>query len=112
MFSWDKTAEGHVQGRPAAAQILTAAAAGRVRRVLIACRPGAQNVAQPAPKGAEPGGLIAAEGQQEAGAFQRMAAASGWDSAFQHRRMVQLAYSSLFARHSGPKPSGVGQSMI
>lgn len=76
------------------------------------CRPAAQNVAQPAPKDAEPGGLIEAEGQQEAGAYERMAAASGWDPAFQHRRMVQLAYSSLFAHASGPKPSGVGKSMI
>lgn len=30
-----------------------------------ACRPAAQIMAQPAPKGAEAGGLIASEGQQE-----------------------------------------------
>ena len=69
-------------------------------------------MAQPAPKGAETGGLIAAEDQQEAGAFERMAAASGWDPAFQQRRMVQMAYSSLFAHAAGPKPSEILQSMV
>ena len=64
---------------------------------LHACRPAALSLAQPAPKGAEAGALTAAEGQHEAGAYERMAAASGWDPGFQHRRMVQMAYSSLFA---------------
>ena len=81
-------------------------------RLCGSCRPAAQNVAQPAPKGAETGGLIAAESQQEAGAFERMAAASGWDPAFQHRRMVQMAYGSLFAHAPGYRPSAVGESMI
>ena len=70
-----------------------------------------QNVVQPAPKGAETGGLIAAEGQQEAGAYERMAAASGWDPLFQQRRMVQMAYSSLFAHAPGPKLSSTGQGI-
>jgi hypothetical protein len=39
--------------------------------------------------------LIAAEGLNETGAFEHMAAASGWDPEFQRRRMVQMAYSSL-----------------
>lgn len=69
-------------------------------------------MAQPAPKGAEAGGLIASEGQQEAGAYERMAAASGWDPAFQHRRMVQLAYSSLFAHAQAHRPSGTEESMV
>jgi len=62
-----------------------------------ACRPAVPNFAQPAPKGAEAGALIAAEGQHETGAYERMAAASGWDPCFRHRRMVQMAYSTLFA---------------
>ena len=62
---------------------------------LGACRPAAPQAAQPAPKAPEQGGLIAAEGLNEAGAFERMAAASGWDPEFQHRRMVHVAYSSL-----------------
>ncbi|CAL5225564.1 g8403 [Coccomyxa viridis] len=87
-------------------------ARGSMQYTASAAMPAAQNVAQPAPKGADTGGLVAAEAQQETGAYERMAAASGWDPAFQHRRMVQMAYSSLFARGPGPQPSGVGESIV
>lgn len=42
---------------------------------------------------------MAAEKQNEAGAYERMAAASGWDPEFQRKRMVQMAYNGLF-RHA------------
>ena len=73
---------------------------GLVLTASLACRPPAPNPAQPAPQGPDTGGLIAGEAQTEAEAHERMAAASGWDPDYPQRRLVQMAYSSLFVHPS------------
>ena len=66
----------------------------------LACRPPPPNPAHPAPQGADAGGLTAGEAQTAAEAHERMAAASGWDPDYPQRRLVQMAYSSLFVHPS------------
>ncbi|CAK0734242.1 hypothetical protein CVIRNUC_000403 [Coccomyxa viridis] len=87
-----------VEQKPA--QDAALAARGSIQYTASAAMPPAPNPAQPAPQGADAGGLAAGEAQSEAEAHERMAAASGWDPEYRQRRLVQMAYSSLFAHPS------------